>query len=128
MYDPVKLKTVDDCRTVMARAKKGGLDDVYQTVFRRYCELSAIGHDDPSDPLVREFFQMLAAYEQLLTEKNGRTTAATRTRQKLSRKGVHLCLIEWTRSKAAESGATRTPIPAQGGQHSGDCGQQVMAA
>jgi carbon starvation protein CstA len=28
----------------------------------------------------------------------------------------------------AESGATRTPIPAQGGQHSGDCGQQVMAA
>jgi alkanesulfonate monooxygenase SsuD/methylene tetrahydromethanopterin reductase-like flavin-dependent oxidoreductase (luciferase family) len=32
------------------------------------------------------------------------------------------------RSQAAESGATRTPIPAQGGQQSGDCGQQVMAA
>jgi len=31
-------------------------------------------------------------------------------------------------SKPAESGATRTPIPRQGGQHSGDCGQQVMAA
>jgi hypothetical protein len=28
----------------------------------------------------------------------------------------------------AESGATRTAIPAQGGQQSGDCGQQVMAA
>ena len=28
----------------------------------------------------------------------------------------------------AESGATRTPIPAQGGQHSGDYGQRVMAA
>ena len=27
----------------------------------------------------------------------------------------------------AESGATRTAIPAQGGQQSGDCGQQVMA-
>jgi hypothetical protein len=27
-----------------------------------------------------------------------------------------------------ESGSTRTPIPAQGGQQSGDCGQQVMAA
>jgi hypothetical protein len=26
-----------------------------------------------------------------------------------------------------ESGSTRTPIPAQGGQQSGDCGQQVMA-
>ncbi len=29
---------------------------------------------------------------------------------------------------AAKSGATRTPIPAQGGHQSGDCGQQVMAA
>ena len=28
----------------------------------------------------------------------------------------------------AKSGARRTPIPAQGGQQSGDCGQQVMAA
>jgi hypothetical protein len=28
----------------------------------------------------------------------------------------------------AESGATRTPIPAQGGQQSGDCGQQLKAA
>lgn len=32
------------------------------------------------------------------------------------------------RGLSAESGATRTPIPAQGGQHSGDCGQPVMAA
>ena len=31
-------------------------------------------------------------------------------------------------SRIAESGATRTPIPAQGGHQSGDCGQQVMAA
>jgi hypothetical protein len=29
---------------------------------------------------------------------------------------------------AAKSSGTRTPIPAQGGQQSGDCGQQVMAA
>jgi hypothetical protein len=28
----------------------------------------------------------------------------------------------------AESGATRTPIPAQGGQQSGDCGQRLKAA
>jgi hypothetical protein len=31
------------------------------------------------------------------------------------------------RDKIAESGSTRTLIPAQGGQQSGDCGQQVMA-
>jgi len=31
-------------------------------------------------------------------------------------------------ARYGESGATRTPFPAQGGQQSGDCGQQVMAA
>ena len=36
----------------------------------------------------------------------------------------HLCQGDYD----AESGATRTPVPAQGGQHSGDCGQQVMAS
>jgi hypothetical protein len=30
--------------------------------------------------------------------------------------------------QVAKSSGTRTPIPAQGGQQSGDCGQQVMAA
>jgi hypothetical protein len=34
---------------------------------------------------------------------------------------------QWV-SWIGESGATRTPFPAQGGQQSGDCGQQVMAA
>jgi hypothetical protein len=33
-----------------------------------------------------------------------------------------------TEDLTGESGATRTPIPAQGGQQSGDCGQQVIAA
>jgi hypothetical protein len=32
------------------------------------------------------------------------------------------------KSHTAKSGATRTPVPAQGGQHSGDCGQQVIVA
>jgi hypothetical protein len=36
--------------------------------------------------------------------------------------------LGWIEGRTAESGATRTPIPAQGGQQSGDCGQQVMAA
>ena len=41
--------------------------------------------------------------------------------------------LKWYRKaadqgNAGESGSTRTPFPAQGGQQSGDCGQQVMAA
>ena len=68
MYDVAKLRTAEECRTVMERAKARGLDDVYQQVFRRYCALVGTVHDDPSDPLVADFYKTLAAYEQLLTE------------------------------------------------------------
>jgi hypothetical protein len=61
-------------------------------------------NDDPSDPLVGDFYETLAAYEQLLTEKNGRNTAASRTRQKIDNKGVHQNLIEWTRGKVETNG------------------------
>jgi hypothetical protein len=104
MYDVSKLKTPNECRTVMARAKARGLDDVYKTAFRRYCELVGNANDDPADPLVRDFYATLGAYEQLLTEKNGSTTIASRTRQKIANKGVHQSLIEWTRGKEETNG------------------------
>jgi hypothetical protein len=104
MYDVSKLKTPEDCRTVLQRAREKNLSDVYNAVFRRFCELVGTENDDPSDPLVRDFYETLAAYEQLLTEKNGRTTAASRTRQKIDNKGVHQSLIEWTRGKAETNG------------------------
>jgi len=47
------------------------------------------------DILQRRFNEMLSAYEELLTIKNGRTTRANRTRQKLKRKGVIQCLEDW---------------------------------
>jgi hypothetical protein len=34
------------------------------------CELESDGTDDPNDPLVRDFWVTVAAYEQLLSEKN----------------------------------------------------------
>jgi len=104
MYDVSKLKTPDDCRMVMQRARDRDLSDVYNAAFKRFCELIGNANDDPSDPLVRDFYETLAAYEQLLTEKNGRTTAASRTRQKIDNKGVHQSLIEWTRGKAETNG------------------------
>ncbi len=103
-YDVSVLTTPASCRTVMERAKKRGLDDVYAAVFRRYCELVGREAEDPSDPLVRGFYETLAAYEQLLTEKNGRTTSASRTRQKIDNKGVHQSLIEWTRASKETDG------------------------
>jgi hypothetical protein len=88
MYDVSKLKTVDECRTVMERAKKQGLDEIYKNVFQRQCELAGDLNEDPNDPLVRDFYEALAAYEQLLTEKNNKKTLASRTRQVASVKVV----------------------------------------
>ena len=104
MYDVSKLKTQEQCRIVMERAKEGGLDDFYENVFRRYCEIVGAEHDDPDDPLIREFWKTLAAYEQLLTEKNCKTTLATRTRQKIRNKGVYQSLVEWTNKKIETNG------------------------
>jgi len=104
MYDVTKLKTVLDCRTVMQRARQRNVADVYEAVFRRMCHLAGFENDDPDDPLVRDFYETLAAYEQLLTEKNGHTTAASRTRQKITNKDVYQSLIDWTRGKVETNG------------------------
>lgn len=103
-YDVSALSSPAACRTVMARAKAQGLEDVYRAVFERYCELVGHAADDPTDPLVKGFFETLAAYEQLLTERNGKTTTASRTRQKIANKGVHQSLIEWTRASTETEG------------------------
>jgi hypothetical protein len=81
MYDIGNLKSADDCRTVMRRARERGAEDVYRAVFQPYCAIVGHANDDPADALVGDFYKTLAAYEQLLTEKNGSTTIASRTRQ-----------------------------------------------
>jgi hypothetical protein len=106
MYDVSKLNSPAECRTVMERARKQGLTHVYNAVFRRFCELAGKENEDPTDPLVRDFFETLAAYEQLLTEKNGSTTIASRTRQKIANKGVHMSLMEWTQRRNETNGFT----------------------
>lgn len=47
---------------------------------------------------------MLTAYEELLSEKNKRRTAASRTRQKLNNKGVVQCLEDWARGQTETAG------------------------
>ena len=104
MYDLQKLRTVADCRRVMARAKQQGREDIYMRVFKRQSELVGHENDDPNDPLIHRFHETLAAYEQLLSEKNHSNTPATRTRQKLANKGVYQSLIGWTRGKVETNG------------------------
>lgn len=90
-----------DLRNLMANAKRMKRDDVWREAFRRLCALDGI---DQTDPLYRDCYQTLAAYEQLLTEKNGRTTLASRTRQKLKNKGVVQCLEDWAVASAPTEG------------------------
>jgi hypothetical protein len=85
-------------RTLMENAKRLGRTDIWREAFRRLCALEAEGQ---TEPLLSDFHATLAAYEQLLSEKNGRTTRAGRTRLKLKSKGAVQCLIDWATSKEA---------------------------
>lgn len=83
-------------RTLMQNAKRLGRDDVWRDAFRHLCSLQGA---DQADPLHRDFYGTLAAYEQLLSEKNARPTRASPTRLKLRNKGVVRCIEDWVRSK-----------------------------
>jgi hypothetical protein len=88
-------------RNLMINAKKLNRDDVWREAFLRLCSIEGGDH---TDPLQRDFYATLAAYEELLTEKNGRTTRASRTRQKLKNKGVTQCLEDWAMAPGGTDG------------------------
>ncbi len=87
MYDVTKLKSLADCRTVMQRARQRNLPDVYEAVFRRMCQLVGSDNDNPDDPLVKDFYETLAAYEQLLTEKKSQNDSGEPRAPKDSQQG-----------------------------------------
>ena len=76
-------------RALMKNAERLKRPDVKANAFRRLCALEGLACEDALD---RDFCTTLNAYEELLTEKNGRTTKAARTRQKLRNKGPRECL------------------------------------
>lgn len=88
--DPVQL------RTLMQNAKRLGRDDIWREALQRLCVLESEGWTDPLD---REFQATLVAYEQLLSERNGRPTRASGTRLKLKSKGAVQCLEDWAKSR-----------------------------
>lgn len=97
MAKPISSYTdPEQLRTLMQNAKRMGRDDIWRQAFDQLCSLEGA---DKEDPLERAFYRTLAAYEQLLTQKNGRATRASRTRLKLKSKGVVACLEDWAKSK-----------------------------
>lgn len=83
-------------RTLMQNAKRMGREDIWREAFDQLCSLEGATQTEPLD---RAFYSTLAAYEQLLTQKNRRATRASRTRLKLKGKGVIACLEDWAKSK-----------------------------
>jgi len=88
-------------RTLMTNAKRLGRDDIWREAFRKLCSLEGA---EQTEPLHRDFYETLAAYEYLLSQKNGRATRASRTRLKLKSKGVIQCLEDWVTSKTPTEG------------------------
>jgi hypothetical protein len=103
-FDVSKLKTPKEAQNLMDNARRMGREDVYQAAFARKCELESDGHDDPNDPLVRDFWVTVAAYEQLLSEKNERCTPASRTRQKVAKDGILATVQSWARKREPTMG------------------------
>ena len=102
MAKPIaEYAVASDLRTLMANAKRLGRDDVWREAFRRFCELEGA---DQTDPLHRGFFEMLAAYEHLLSERNARAPRASPIRLRARSKGIEYCLEEWTTSKTPTEG------------------------
>lgn len=90
-----------DLQALMANAKRLGKDDVWKEAFHRLCVLQG---QNQNDELSKGFYQMLAAYEELLSQKNGKKQPAHRTRQKLKNKGMIQCLEDWAVGTAPTQG------------------------
>jgi len=75
--------------------------DIANLVLQRLCELEGKKYNDP---LESRFYEVLVAYEECLTRKNGRKTRATRTRQKIENKGFKQCLIDWAMESKLSDG------------------------
>lgn len=103
-FDVSKLKTPEEAQNLMANARRLGREDIYQAAFARKCELEGQKNDDPNDPLAKDFWLTLAAYEQLLSEKNGKRTIAARTRQKLARDGIFVTVQSWAQKREPTMG------------------------
>lgn len=87
-------------RKIMLNAYRIGDTEYAERAKRRVWELNKLGDSE----LDQGFGEVIAKYEALLTERNDRTTRATRTWQKVRNKGVKQAIIEWVTSKHEHQG------------------------
>ena len=90
--------------------------------------LANVAQRKAQDRLVRDGCRTDAAMRRRLLALAAERNLPPAEYAKLMHKRIMDRSIHEFCSKHGESGAPRTPFPAQGGQQSGDCGQRVMAA
>ena len=82
-----QLPTVKSCEKFAKNAEAQGRPELAQAAHRRAVELGAKSHGATTDA-ERECLEAVYAYERILSEKNGRTTRASRTWQMIDRHGI----------------------------------------
>jgi hypothetical protein len=82
-----RLDTVKKCENFAKNAAERGRPDLAQEALQRAVELRADKHK-ATTAAEKEALQAIYAYEELLTNKNGRRTRATRTWQMIDRHGI----------------------------------------
>ncbi len=86
-YRIMKLKTPKDCDIFAKNAEEHGRSDLAHEAHRKAIELKAEGHGAMTQA-ESECLEAVYAYERILTERNGRTTRASRTWQMIKRRGI----------------------------------------
>jgi hypothetical protein len=73
-----RLKTPEDCAAFITNARARGADDLVKEAYRRAVGLRADAYG-PKSPLERRCVEAIYAYEEVLSARNGRRIAATKT-------------------------------------------------
>lgn len=99
-----KIQTMDDpkaLRALIRNARDRKAADVEEAAFRRL--VSIVPGERPGS-VAYDFWQMVNAFEFMLSQERGRTTQLGRTRQKIKRVGVVQILEDWALSEKAAPG------------------------
>jgi len=81
-----ELDEADKLHTLMLNARRMGSERVAEAAFDR--RIDVLTGDEHDDPVTEDFWRSIHTIEAVLTEKNGKATRLTPTRQKLTRAGT----------------------------------------
>jgi hypothetical protein len=90
--DPDSLSDPKLVRGLLENAKRAGRQDLVLRCQVRLAKLEGARYETE---LEQEFWAALAAAEELASQKNGKKTRLSRTRQKVARVGIKKCLEDW---------------------------------